>query len=404
MKKTLTLFILIASTLLVVAQPPHDSNSSFTKKAKNSMVLDINRMTPNEIDRINQYIASQRDERGIVLATVGQAVASGIITSATSTVIDQMMKLTQLRKTQQQEWNRMIKNECRFEDSLSYIDNLTDFYSKGSFNGALDPADLNFNGFNLHTQHNGRDVLRFYCHVDTEESGIVEIFNHSKFRLVLDSMYFYPYHCHLPNFEANQIFVEEGKEYERNTQFSFEERSDLSVTISFTITSSWYNEALLLSKDVELGSFCVQVPIEKRHLTDSVFVYKRDRSGMPDINIAGDCFIVPRSYMPLTNGKAHWGTGEYNVKVCIDERCNASKSLQQHWRNDYRHLRRMRKEQNWQQFTTFCGQQGTTLLKVTLDKASSSVLSQWDFMQGAMGTGMNPRNAMGSSGTKNSLP
>jgi hypothetical protein len=402
MKKTLALLIMVATALLATAQPAvkgkgPSHHAGITPRS--SMTLDINSLTQADADRINQYIATQKDDRGLVLATIGQAVAAVIITSATSTTIDQVMKLTQLRKTKQREWNMMIKNECQYIDSLTYLDNLSDFYSKGSFNGALDPADLNFNGFTLHTQRDGQDVLRFYCHVATDEAGIAEIFNHSKFHLVLDSMYFYPYNCHLPNLESNHIFVEKDREYERNTHFSFDERNDLMVTINFTVTSSWYNEALLLSKDMELGVFSVQVPIEERYLTDSVFVYKRGMRGMPEMNIAGDCFIVPRSYMPLTNGKAHWGTGEYNVKVTVGEECEISREMQKHWRSDYRQLKRMKKDNEmWQQFTSFCGQNGQTLLKVTLDKASAAALNQWDFMQGAMSSGASGRSSAGMSG------
>lgn len=402
MKKAATFLILFALALTVTAQPPTKGGDAMRHGGitpKSSISLDINTMRSSDTDRINQYIATQKDNRGIVLATIGQAVAAGLITSVTSTAIDQVMQLTQLGKKRQNEWNKMIKNECQFVDSLTYLDNLTDFYSQGSFNGALDPADLSFNGFTLQTQRDGQDVLRFYCHVATDEAGIAEIFNHSKFRLVLDSMYFHPYRCHLPNFDANHIIVERDKEYERNTRFSFEERNDLKVVIGFTITSSWYNEALLLSKDVELGRFSVQIPIEERFLTDSVFVYKRGMDGMPEMNITGDCFIVPRSYMPLTNGKAHWGTGEYNVKVNISERCDITRDMQEHWRTDYRQLKRMRSDnERWQQFASFCGQNGQTLLKVTLDKATAATLNQWDFMQGAMGTSMGGRGNMGNTG------
>lgn len=390
MKKTTVLLLLLATALFATAQPPtktdnpsHGDASSLIPSS--SISLSVNSLSQTDINRINQYIFSQKDERSLILAAIGQAVGSGLITSATSTAIDQVMKLTQLRSTQQREWDKMIKNECRFVDSLTYLNNLSDFYAKGSFNGALDPADLCFNGFTLSTQREGHDVLRFYCHVATDEVGLAEIFNHSKFHLVLDSMYFNPYRCHLPNMEANCIFVEAGKEYPRNTQFSFDERTGLKVNISFTVTSSWYNEALLLSKDVELGRFNVQVPIEERYLTDSVFIYKRGLPGMPEMNITGDCFIVPRSYMPLTNGQAHWGTGEYNVKVCVGEQCDISRDFSDHWHSDYRHLKRMRKDhQNWREFTNFCGQSGRTLLKVTLDKATSTALNQWDFMNGSM--------------------
>lgn len=391
MKKTLSIILLLTITLFCAAQPPREDDNPMHGQniiPSSSMNLSVNHFSQSDIDRINQYISHQKEERSLVLAAIGQTVASSLITLTTSAVIDQVMELTQLRSNQQREWNNMIENECRFEDSLTYLNNLSDFYAKGSFNGALDPADLCFNGFTLNTQREGHDVLKFYCHVATDEAGLAEIFNHSKFRLVLDSMYFYPYHCHLPNYDANCIYVEQDKEYRRNTGFSFDERTDLSVNISFTVTSSWYNEALLLSKDVELGRFSIQVPVDEQYLTDSVFIYRRGMPDMPEMNIAGDCFIVPRSYMPLTNGQAHWGTGEYNVEVRLEEVCDISSDLHEHWRSDYRHLRRMKKDhRGWRQFTSFCGQSGQTMLKITLDEATSAALNQWDFMNGIMSPG-----------------
>lgn len=146
MKKAATFLILFAMALTVTAQPPTKGGDAMRHGGitpKSSISLDINTMRSSDTDLINQYIATQKDNRGIVLATIGQAVAAGLITSVTSTAIDQVMQLTQLGKKRQNEWNKMIKNECQFVDSLTYLDNLTDFYSQGSFNGALDPADLN---------------------------------------------------------------------------------------------------------------------------------------------------------------------------------------------------------------------------------------------------------------------
>jgi hypothetical protein len=250
---------------------------------------------------------------------------------------------------------------------------LTDFYSEGSYHGALDPADFNFNGFTLNAQRDGDDVLLFYSHIDISEEALNEIFNHSKFRLVIDSMYFYPYRCHLPNWSANSIFPEKDKDYGRSTHFSYEERDNLSVSLDFTITSSWYNEAVILAKDVELGTFSLQVPIEKSKLTDSVFIYKRGQEGMDTLTMAGECFIVPRSFMPLPGGKAHWGTGEYNVKVTVSEHCTLTPKMQENWEKDLRCLRRMKKENKLKDyFISVYKQNGNTVVRDLLEKVSKT--------------------------------
>lgn len=333
----------------------------------NSLRLDINTMTPEQASKIKGFISSHQTDRGFWLV-MGKALISTFASSASNITVNEIMKVTQIRKNRKRAWQEMIDKECLFVDSLTYVNNLTDFYEEGSYNGALDPSDLRFNGFTLNAQRDGKDVLKFYCHVNTDDEGLCEIYNHSKFSLVLDSMYFYPYRCHLPNWSANQIYLDEEKEYSRSTRFSFDERDNLVVSLNFTISSSWYNEAIILAKDVELGTFSVQVPIEKNSLTDSVFVYKKELAGEKPLAITGECFIVPRSYMPLPGGTAHWGTGEYNVKVTVSERCSLTPKMRENWKDDYRCLKRMKKENKVKEyFINLYEQNGNTVMRSLLE-------------------------------------
>lgn len=335
-----------------------------------SLRLDINTMTPEQASKIKDFISSRQTDRGFWLV-MGKALISTLASNASNITINEIMKVANIRENKKKEWENMIGNECRYVDSLTYVNNLTDFYEEGSYNGALDPANLRFNGFTLNAQRDGKDVLRFYCHVNTEDEGLCEIYNHSKFSLVLDSMYFYPYHCHLPNWSANHIYLDEEKEYGRNTHFSFDERDNLVVSLDFAISSSWYNEAIILAKDVELGTFSVQVPIEKSSLTDSVFVYKKELAGEKPLAITSECFIVPRSFMPLPGGTAHWGTGEYNVKVTISERCSLTPKMRENWKDDYRCLKRMKKENKVKEyFISIYEQNGSSVMRSLLESAS----------------------------------
>ena len=374
MKKTFMLFVILLSANLVNAQAQLQEKAAVSSIIeRNSLRLDINTLSPEETSRINSVVADRRDSRGLLL-TLGTTAATTMLTTTASVTIDEIIKLTQLRQNQKTEWNHMIWNECRYADSLSSINNLTDFYSEGSSLGALDPSYFRFNGFTLNAQRDGEDVLKFYCHVNIDTIGLEEIYNHSRFSLVLDSMYFYPYRCHLPNFSANQIQLETGKSYKRNIRFSYEDRDNLMLNLRFTISSSWYNEAIILNKDVELGAFNVQIPIEKDRLIDSVFIYKKGMPGVEPLNITGDCFIVPRSYMPLPNGRAHWGTGEYSVKVVVEERCNITPAFQEHWHKDYRCLKGMKKESAMKAYLIKLYQQNTNniihdVLKTASDAA-----------------------------------
>lgn len=381
MKKNTLLFIFILLLLFVNAQIPTQENEMCQQSngievpPKNSLRLDINAMSPEQTEKINSFISSNRGNRSFML-TMGTALLGTLVYNFADITVNEIMKIADIRKNQKNEWRDMIWNECIYEDSLSYINNLGDFYSEGSYFGALDPANLQFNGFTVESKKDGQDVLKFYCHVDTSEKGLREIYSHSKFRLVLDSMYFYPYRCHLPNMSANYIYPEEGKEYDRNTRFSFDDRSDLTVSLNFDITSSWYNEAIILAKDVELGSFSVQIPIDEESLTeDSVFIYKKGIEGMEPLAIAGDCFIVPRSYMPLPGGTAHWGTGEYNVRFTLVEECDITDEMWANWKEDYRCLRKMKKDSKVKDyFISLYRQNGNSVMRDLLDSASRTAI------------------------------
>ena len=381
MIETILFLVLFLSviTVKVQAQTQRESQQSNAIEVipMNSLRLDINAMSPEQATKINDFISSNRGNRSFLLS-MGTALLGTLISNAADITVNEIMKVVDIRDNQKREWRNMIWNECFYEDSLSYINSLSDFYSEGSYFGALDPSNLQFNGFTVESKKDGQDVLKFYCHVNTDEEGLNEIYNHSKFRLVLDSMYFYPYRCHLPNMSANYIYPEEGKEYDRNTHFSFDDRDDLTVSLNFDITSSWYNEAIILAKDVELGTFSVQIPIDEESLTeDSVFVYKKGMEGMEPLAIAGDCFIVPRSYMPLPGGTAHWGTGEYNVKFTIVEECDITNEMRANWKEDYRCLRKMKKNSKVKDyFISLYRQNGNSVMRSLLQSASRTAINE----------------------------
>ena len=356
---------------------------------RNTLKLEVNTMTPEQASEIKSYISSLKGDRSFLLSTGG--ILLGILANkTTSTTISEiktffdkngylrnLLKSTLSRKYQKEEWCNMIGKECVYEDSISYINSLTDFYEKGSLNSALDPENLQFNGFTVTSQKDGQDVLKFYCHVKTDKEGLDEIFDHSKFHLELDSMYFYPYHCHLPNMSANQIFPEVGKNYDRDIRFSFNDRDNLTLSLSFAISSSWYNEAIILAKDVDLGVFSIQIPITKESLTDSVFVYKKDMKGMSPLTFAGDCFIVPRSYMPLPGGKSHWGTGEFNVKLKMVEKCTISDKMIEDWKKDYRYLKWMKRGKKMKDyFISIYKQEGNSVMRSIIESTSKFVAEE----------------------------
>ena len=398
MKKKLLLIFCLMMTISMTAQEAIQGDA---------LRMRVNSISANDSIRINNYLQRQRKSRSL-LATAGLAVLGTLVNDASNIFITEIMNVANIRSNMKAQWNELIENECYYLDSLSFMNSLSDFYKQGSFDGPLDPADLNFNGFTLNAQHNGKDVLKFYCHVDTDEAGLNQIFNHSKFKLVLDSMYFDPYSCHLPNMAANYIYPDEEKDYGRNLTFSFDDRENLIVGLYFSISSSWYNEAVMLAKNVHLGSFNVQIPIEEDALQDSIFIYKRKLIDanrefykahrqqfdpksplydstlmMPDttyLSINGDCFIVPRSYMPLPGGVAHWGTGEYNVEFYLVEQCNITDEMRENWRKDFRKLNKMRKESVVGTYlVNLYHQYGSEVVRTVIETVSGTALDNLNF-------------------------
>lgn len=398
MKKKLLLIFCLMMTISMTAQEAIQGDA---------LRMRVNSISANDSIRINNYLQRQRKSRSL-LATAGLAVLGTLVNDASNIFITEIMNVANIRSNMKAQWNELIENECYYLDSLSFMNSLSDFYKQGSFDGPLDPADLNFNGFTLNAQHNGKDVLKFYCHVDTDEAGLNQIFNHSKFKLVLDSMYFDPYSCHLPNMAANYIYPDEEKDYGRNLTFSFDDRENLIVGLYFSISSSWYNEAVMLAKNVHLGSFNVQIPIEEDALQDSIFIYKRKLIDanrefykahrqqfdpksplydstlmMPDttyLSINGDCFIVPRSYMPLPGGVAHWGTGEYNVEFYLVEQCNITDEMRENWRKDFRKLNKMRKESVVGTYlVNLYHQYGSEVVRTVIETVSGTALDKLNF-------------------------
>lgn len=332
------------------------------------------------------------EDRGLI-ADIGSAVGMGLVSGLVDAVVTETFNLAQYRKKQKQEWMRMIQNENNYTDSITSIKGLKDFYTANSHMGALDPSNINFDGIEIRGMRNGQQVIYMSCSIDRD--NLEHLFRHSKFNLVLDSMSFNPYICHLPNVTANGIRtmndIKKGRAVVKadtilrpgkgGNGFSFDERNNLRVAIDFSIYSSWINQAVQIHKNIELGkfSFVVNIPnniigtynYSRSEILNEAKKQPKDMQGkfLADnlIDIEGDSFVVPRSFMPLDNGKPMWGTGEYNIKVKIRESCQFADNSEKakHWREDYKRLRQMQNRSGEVQeyFQTLWNQYGNTLVK-----------------------------------------
>lgn len=389
--------------------------------------------TRAEITETMSKLKGTDEDRGII-SDVGKAVGMGLVSGLVDAVVSETFNLVQYRKKQKQEWIRMIQNENNYTDSITSIKGLKDFYNANSHRGALDPSDINFDGIEIRGMRNGQEVIYMSCSIDRDK--LDHLFRHSKFNLVLDTLAFYPFQCHLPNVTANGIRtmreLKKGKaEVKGDTiirpgvggnGFSFEERNNLRVGIDFSLYSSWINQAVQVHKNIELGNFKFTI-----NIPDNVRVYTYSRKDVVNeskkipaggereqflnhhlLAVEGDCFVVPRSYMPLDNGQPMWGTGEYDIKVKFRESCQFADNSEKakHWREDYKRLRQMQNRSGEVQeyFQTLWNQYGNKLVKASYKTALSTVAT--DLTTPLMGGVKMPSaaKAQGAAGAQGGMP
>lgn len=407
-KVTMCLTSLLVLGASMQAQPPQrDFHGSVERE---SWEVSVNQMDSRSREKVNQIVEGLQSKggstRGVIKDVLGSMLTGGV-TAAVDVVATEMINLAKYRKNQKQKWMQMIERECNYTDSMSSIKGLKDFYSEVSTLGALDPSNINFNGISIRGVREGKEVLYMSCHIDT--TRLDHMFQHSKFNLVLDTLIFHPYECHLPNLQANGIRLMRGETTERDNSFSFDERQNLRIGLDMTLTSSWINEAVMVMDNVELGKFKLNVDIDKN---SPVFIYSRKQieqnralglnRDTTFIQIEGDCFVVPRSYMPISGGKRMWGTGEYNIKVKMRESCqfnrdeDRNKKMKQ-WYKDYKQLRKLQKKgsQIGEYCKTIWQQNGNTLVKQMLKQGLNT---------GLQATGLTQSGGGGSQGAMTKVP
>ena len=380
MKKVIMCLMGFALTLsggyaqLPTGNPPKDMESE-------TWEVSVNQMDSRSREKVNQIVEELQSRGGTTRSVLNDILGSmltGGVTAAVDVVATEMINLAKYKKTQKEKWMQMIERECNYTDSMSSIKGLKDFYSEASTVGALDPSNINFDGISIRGIRDEKEVLFMSCHIDT--TRLDHMFQHSKFNLVLDTLIFHPYQCHLPNLQANGIRMMRGETTERDNSFSFDERQNLCVGLEMTLSSSWINEAVMVMNNIELGKFKLNVNIDQK---STEYIYSRRQieqnraNGLGRdttfIQIEGDCFVVPRSYMPISGGKRMWGTGEYKIKVKMREACQFNRDEDRNkkmkeWYKDYKQLRKMQKKgcQIEEYLKTIWKQNGNTLVKQML--------------------------------------
>jgi hypothetical protein len=242
----------------------------------------------------------------------------------------------------------------------------------------MDPAGMNFNGIGCLRTIEGDTVFYLSCHIDPLK--INRIVNHSKFELSLDTLIIDPYHCNLPNSNFD-------------TEFSFDRRQNLQITIEIRLVSSWINELTQLQKNQELGAFVISVPVNQNELDDNGKLrYVRTGNSPAKYGVSGESFIVPRSYMGFrdeeNNYKNSWGTGDYKIELSLKETCNITGAYRKDWKSDWKRRQDAENDENFmqrswkmissQRWDAISKQWVITTLKAPADMITDDLLNELD--------------------------
>ena len=103
-------------------------------------------------------------------------IASGYVSSFIDMGVNAIGSLFTSNTRHQQEWTEMVKKENVYQTRISTVSEMNDFYKETSFDGAMDPKGMTFDGIGC-LRKEGQDTL-FYisCHID--RSKINRIINH----------------------------------------------------------------------------------------------------------------------------------------------------------------------------------------------------------------------------------
>jgi len=253
-----------------------------------------------------------------------KGIAGGYLTSVIDIGVNAVAGLITQNANNKVKWEATVKAENSYQETLTTVEPINNFYSIPSFDGPMDPAGMNFAGIGCLRTAEGDTTFYVSCRLD--QAKIFRIINHSKFELSLDTLIIDPYNCDLPNSNFD-------------TEFSFDRRNNFQIVIEMRLISSWINELTQLQKDQELGCFVVSVPVSKDDLQDGKLRYVRTADAPAKYKIAGESFIIPRSFMGYRdaqdNYKKSWGTGDYKIEISLKQTCGVTESYRKGWRADW---------------------------------------------------------------------
>lgn len=371
MKKTLSLLVFLLSSIVILAQSVEYQTFIYTSD-------DL----ADEIQNLCEERNSTRSYMGDLFNASKESVkgiASGYVTSFIDLGVNAIGTLLTRNSRLKDEWEETVRSENIYTTKISTVSEMNDFYKETSFDGALDPKGMRFDGIGCLRKDGNDTVFYISCHIDRNK--INRIINHSKFELALDTLIICPTRSNLPNSILD-------------IPFSFEERKNFCLSITMKLTSSWMNEIVQLQKDQELGEFSLEIPVDSSQLDkNGFFRYVRKGKETPKYKIRGESFIVPRSYMGFRDEndeyRISFGTGEYKLSMELKETCDITEQYRKNWKKDRKRRKEMEPSEDiltrsWQvvssqQWNELTKQWVITTLKAPADIITKDVIDKLGF-------------------------
>ena len=294
--------------------------------------------TSDDLAKDIQQICFERQSRGYLadLFNAGKesvkGIGAGYVTSFIDMGVNAIGSLFTYNSRMKKQWEETVKAENIWHTKISTVSEINDFYKETSFDGAMDPKGMRFDGIGCLRKRDNDTTFYISCHID--RTKIHRIISHSKFELVLDTLIISPAHSNLPNTPLN-------------IPYSFKERQNFTLSMNIKLRSSWMNEIVQLQKNQELGEFSIIIPVDEEALDSKGYLrYARNSDEQPAYKIVGESFIVPRSYMGYRdkddNFKNCWGTGEYKLSIELKETCDVTPQYRDNWKQDNKRRKAMK--------------------------------------------------------------
>ena len=278
--------------------------------------------------------------------------------------INLIIKAIGMEQENYRNWQQTTRKESSFSITLPMQNEISDFYQAPSTIGALDPDGIIFKGFGCKQfvvyadgkQQKKIPVIIVACSLDTTDQGKQRINHHSKFQIVVDSIIFNPFLCNIPNDSLNARQIEQNM----RIPFDFKRRSNLNFCLHADFSSSWINEAVMVTHDQHLGSFDIAFTIPDSSVLDTAGTWKgyytwySTRDAMnpkKQVRVSGESFIVPRSFIcTRQQGEeliSEWGTGQYRIDMAFTESCELNKNYyftegkpNKNWKPEWKQMKR----------------------------------------------------------------